>query len=251
MRHAIVLGLCILATIGCASYPGAPSLGLQRSLYPGLGDLDQSGIESALSRKVELTPPISAGLVWLSEAVPGSPEAVAHSPITEYGRTGVLEEAVAALRQEPFGTVAALPTIPKVSDAPPSNHTLDALRSASARFQYEVALLLQTGTAEDRGFNLLALGYLGLVTAPLFPGTDIAASSSAELCAIDVRTGVMLGCARGRAEEMDRLLFLWQEERARERLVERTLRSSVAAAAKDLLSQVSGRLVPASTGRPK
>ena len=50
-------------------YPGAPALGLQRSLYPGLGDLDQGGIDAALSQKVELAPPISAGLVWLSEAV--------------------------------------------------------------------------------------------------------------------------------------------------------------------------------------
>ena len=76
------------------------------------------------------------------------------SAITEYSRTGVLEEAVASLRHEPLGTVAALPTIPNVSDEPPSHNTLVALRSASARFQYQVALLLQTGTAEDRGFIL-------------------------------------------------------------------------------------------------
>lgn len=194
-----------------------------------------------MSQKLAIEPPITAGLVWLSEAAAGSPEASAAVPITEYARTGVLEEAVTALRQEPFGTVAALPTIPNVSDTAPSSRTLDALRSASARFQYDVALLLQTGTAEDAGFNPLALGYLGLVTAPLFPGSDIAASSSAELCAIDVRTGIMLGCSRGRAEGMDRLLFLWQRGRARERLVERTLRESVASAAKDLLSQVSAR----------
>ena len=241
MKHSFAFGVCILVFTGCATYPGAPSLGLQRSLYPGLGDLDQRGIEAALSRKLDLTPPVSAGLVWLTEAAPNSPETQTHSPITEYGRTGVIEEAIASLRQPPFGTVAALPTIPNVSDSAPSERTLDALRSASARFQYQVALLLQTGTAEDSGFNPLALGYLGLVTIPLFPGNDIAASSSAELCAIDVRSGVMLGCARGRAQEMDHLLFVWQRDRARERLVERTLRSSVAAAAVDLLGQVTER----------
>jgi hypothetical protein len=236
-----LLGLCLFMILGCASTPIAPPLALQRSLYPGLGDLDQRGIEAALSRRVALAPPVSAGLVWLSEAAPGSMESATYSAITEYGRTGVIEEAVAALRHDPFGAVTALPTIPIVSDGPPSDRTLDALRSASARFQYQVALLLQTGTAEDRGFNPLALGYIGLVTAPLFPGTDIAASSSAELCAIDVRSGVMLGCARGRAEEMNHFLFPWQVDRARERLVERTLRSSVAAAASDLLGQVAGR----------
>jgi hypothetical protein len=40
---------------------------------------------------------------------------------------------------------------------------------------------------------------------------------------------------------MDHVLFLWQVNRAREQLVERTLRASVSAAAKDLLAQVSGR----------
>jgi len=121
--------------------------------------------------------------------------------------------------------------------------TLATLRSASACFQYQVALLLQTGTTEDRGLNPLAIGYIGLVTAPLFPGSEIAASSSAELCAIDVRSCVMLGCSRSRAEEMvDRFVFLWQLDRARERLIERTSRASVSAAAKDLLSHVSGRL---------
>lgn len=233
-------GFVALALFGCVSFPYAPSLGLQRSLYPGLGDLDPSQIESALSVKVDLEPPLSAGLAWLAEAQPGA--LGMQEPLSEYARTGVLEEAIAALRQEPFGTVTALPTIPKVSDAEPSESTIDALRSASARFQYDVALLLQSGTAEDRGFNPLALGYLGIVTAPLFPGTDIAAASSAELCAVDVRTGVMLGCARGRGEAMDRVLFLWQVDRARDRLAERTLRASVAAAAEDLRAQVSARL---------
>lgn len=231
-----------LLAAGCASYPAPPSLGLQRSLFPGLGDLDQRGIESAMSTRLELVPPVSGGLVWISEALPGSPEAQTLSPITEYSRTGVLEEALASLREEPFGTVAALPTIPNVSDAAPSRNTITSLRSASARFQYDVALLLQTGTAEDLGFNPLALGYLGLVTIPLLPGNDIAASSSAELCAIDVRTGLMLGCARGRAEDKDRLLFVWNQDRARERLVESTLRSAVSAAAEDLLEQVAARL---------
>lgn len=242
----LCVGVALLG--GCMSQPGAPSLGLQRSLYPGLGDLEPEDIDAALAIEVTLAPPVAAGLAWLSEAQKGSPEAATHTPVSEYGRTGVLDAALSALRDAPFATVAAIPTIPTLHEARPDADTLDRLRGAAARFQYDVALLLQTGSAEDRGRNPLALGYVGLVTAPLFPGEDLAVSSSAELCAIDVRTGVMLGCARGRGEASDRLLFLWQVERARARLVEDTLRESVGAAAEDLRAQVAARLAASGGG---
>ena len=253
---ASMLATSIVVLGGCAVLPGAPNPGLQRSLYPGLGDLDERGIASAMAVEVDLVPPISGGLVWVDEALNESSEAGRRDAITEYSRTGVLDEALGALREEPFDAVAVLPTLPAVAAAPsgfdaggtsdPSAaagpETIDRLRSASAKFQYDVAILLQTGTAEDRGFNPTALGFLGLVTLPLFPGLDLAAASSAELCAVDVRTGVMLGCARGRSQEMDRFVFTWQRTRHRERLVERTLRRAVESAAADLRLQLAMRM---------
>ena len=80
--------------VGCMSMPAPPTVGLQRSLYPGLGDLKPEQIADAFSTTVVLTPPISAGLAWLSEAPPqGQYEA---SAISEYHRTGVLEAALEA-----------------------------------------------------------------------------------------------------------------------------------------------------------
>ena len=226
--------------VGCMSMPAPPTVGLQRSLYPGLGDLKPEQIADAFSTTVVLTPPISAGLAWLSEAPPQGQYGA--SAISEYHRTGVLEAALAALRQPPFASVASLPTVPEVTNAAPGPGTLDALRSAAARFQYDVVFLLQTGVAEDRGLNILALGYLGLVTVPLIPGDDLGVASSAELCAIDVRTGVMLGCARGRGQSRDRFVFRRNTESSRQELAERTLRTSVQSAAADLLDQMSMRV---------
>lgn len=240
-------GLSLFLLAGCATFPPAPSLGLQRSLFPGLDSLEESEIESALDLEVVLDAPISAGIVWLSEGHRGSAES-RREPLTEYSRTGVLQEALSSLRSAPFGVVAALPTIPELSNSGPSDRTLEMLRSASAKFQYDVALLLQTGTAEERGFNPFALGYLGLVTSPLFPGNDFAAASSVELCAVDVRTGVMLGCARGRAQEMDRVNFIWQQDQVRQELAEQTLRAALTAAVEDLRGQLSVRLTEHGVG---
>ena len=240
--RCLASGLVLLVALltGCMSVPMAPTFGLQRSLYPGLAHLRGDQINQAFDTTVTLQSPVSGGLAWLSEG----PHVVAGSvpPVSEYHRTGVIEAALAALRKAPFASVASLPTIPEVTDRPPSSNSLEALRSASARFQYDVALVLQTGVAEDRGPNPLALGYLGLVTIPLFPGTDLGVSSSAELCAVDVRTGIMLGCSRGRASAQDRFLFPLSVNTRRDELVEETLRSSVTAAATDLLQQVSVRV---------
>ncbi len=240
--RCLASGLALLVALltACMSVPVGPTLGLQRSLYPGIGDLRGDQINQAFDTTVTLRSPISGGLAWLSEGHQGA--AGSAPPLSEFHRTGVIEAALAALRKAPFASVASLPTVPEVTDKPPSSNTLEALRSASAHFQYDVALLLQTGTAEDRGPNPLALGYLGLVTIPLFPGTDLGVSSSAELCAVDVRTGIMLGCSRGRASAQDRFLFPLSVNTHREELVEETLRSSVTEAASGLLQQLSVRV---------
>jgi hypothetical protein len=225
----------LLGTVGCMSMPVAPSPSLHRTLYPGLGDLKPEEISKALELDVNLPAPITGGLAWLSES-PGANESSA-VVLSEYYRTGVVDEALKVLREEPFSTVANLPTI--VSHASkPNSRVLDSLRSAAARFQYDVAFLLQTGAAHDQGLNFLALGYLGLVTVPLIPGDDVGVASSAELCAVDVRTGVMLGCARGRGRARSRFTFRRNAETTQQILAERGLRDAVAAAGADLLGQL-------------
>ncbi|HKB15407.1 MAG TPA: hypothetical protein VKF62_05045, partial [Planctomycetota bacterium] len=226
---------------GCVAVPQFQDPGLERALYPGLVELTQPEIEAALDKEVSIRPPLAAGVAWLGGASPDF-----HS---EYHRTGVLEAAVAALRQEPFGMVTSIPTIPmpvsvdRRGQERPFPPTLDALRGACARFQCDVALLMQTGVARDSGPNVLAIAYLPLVTIPLVPGTDLAASASVEMCAIDVRTGVLLGCARGRCAKTKRFVFPTSTAEAEGRLSEEALREAVVAAAGDLRAQLSQRLV--------
>lgn len=238
----VVLAFALASVAGCARRPDPPGLGLERALAPELVALDEDGIADAMRSSLRLQPPLSGGLVWLNESFARTVAGDEDRRLVDYYRAGVVEGALAALRRAPFEAVAPLPLPPESGDTAAREALLSRVRSASAHFQYDVAFLLETATAEERGVNPFALGYLGIVTAPLFPGTDLAASASAELCAVDVRSGIMLGCARGRAEASSRTLFIWQVDRARRRLLERTLRDAVSAAADDLLIQISARV---------
>ena len=77
---------------------------------------------------------------------------------------------------------------------------------------------------------------------PLLPGLALAGGWGAEMCAVAARAGVLLGCARGRSQEMDRFLFTWQRAKHRDRLVERTLRRAVESAAADHRLQLAMRM---------
>lgn len=238
----VVLASVLAAMAGCASHPAEPALELERALFSKQVALDDDGIAHAMQAALELRPPLSGGVVWLNEAFERGAADDAARRLVDYYRAGVLEGALSSLRRAPFESVAPLPIPPAPSARAARAEVVDRVRSAAAHFQYDVAFLLETTTAEERGVNAFALGYLGIITAPLFPGTDLAASARAELCAVDVRSGILLGCARGRAEASSRTLFIWQVDRARRRLLERTLRESVAAAADDLLIQISARV---------
>lgn len=232
--YRVLVALVGLGLSACMSMPRPPSLNLHRSLYPGLGELKPDEIASAFDLDVNLPSSMTGGLAWLSES-PGADESTA-VVLSEYHRTGVVDEVLSRLRSEPFSTVANLPTLVS-SASSPGDDVLDSLRSAAARFQYDVAFLLQTGAAYDRGLNILALGYIGLVTIPFLPGEDLGVASSAELCAVDVRTGVMLGCARGRGRARQRFGFQRNAAATRQALAERGLRDAVRSAATDLLEQ--------------
>lgn len=231
---AVVAALLALAS-GCASRAASPSIGLQRSLYPGLGDLEASEIAAAFDTQVALEPPLSGGIVWLDERASFGPR------LSEYSRAGILQGAVAALGQGPFDRISPLPTTTEFqrgSGGPPS---IDAIRAAAARFQYDVAFILQTGLAQESGINPFAIGYLDLVTAPLFPGTDITVTAGAELCAVDVRSGVMLGCGIGRGYEEARYLFPLSASSRADEVREDMIERSVAQAAVEILEQISRR----------
>jgi len=240
------LALIPVFASACSSTPYYPAVGVQQTLYPGLGDLSEADIARALDEELALDPPFAAGLAWLSEGYAG--DVGTGQGLSEFGRTGVLEAVISELSNAPFASVASLPTIPKTSGGGPSSETLRSLRSAAANFKHEVALLLQTATHDDQYFNPLAVTYVALVTAWIVPGTNIVNYASAELCAIDVRTGAMLGCARGRAAVEDGYVRPTRIANARADLREEAAREASVEAAKSLLGQLSARFPGTQTG---
>jgi hypothetical protein len=199
--------------------------------------LDATGIAAAFAERIALTPPLSAGLVWLDEGGPGL-------ALSDYARTGIVEHAMAMLQQSPFTRVAVLPTT-AAANSDGGAPSLDAVRSAAAKFQYDVAFVLQTGTDLATGWNAFSVGYLGLVTAPLFPGTDLSVAAGAELCAVDVRSGIMLGCGVGRARAQDRFVFPFSVEGHAQTLRESVVSTAIGLAATDVLGQIAQRVAGA------
>lgn len=236
-RAGIVVALVLAWVAGCMSQASYPKIGLQRALYPGLGGLDAKGIEAALGKQLVLHPPLSAGIVWLDDR--GS---FAGDGLSDYARTGILQRAVEALQQPPFARVAPLPTTMELEVARGDAPSLDAVRSAAATFQYDVAFILQSGSERSSGVNAFAIGYVPLVTAPLFPGTDVSVAAGAELCAVDVRSGIMLGCGVGRARGEDRYLFPFSVDESEAALREEIVAQAVGIAATDVVAQVGQRL---------
>ncbi len=228
--------MCV-AVCGCAARASYPELGLERALLPGLGGLDEKEIRAALDKPLEVAPPATAALVWLQETSDRY-----GGQLTEYQRTGVINATLEALRHAPFSDVSSLPTASASLGSGADHDLVLAVRSAAARFQDEVAILMQTGTAEDRGVNAFVIGAIGLVTIPLFPMADLAVASSVELCAVDVRGGVMIACTRGRAEERRNYLFVTQEQGVLQDLQENTVRTAALDAARQLLDAVSKRM---------
>ena len=237
LRSLITVAIFSSLLAGCMSRAVSPKMGgLQRSLYPGLGTLDASEIPAAFKTRVDLHPPLTAGIVWLNDSRSWGPS------LSEYARAGVLKVTAAALGKPPFATVSPLPTTVDLERGAEGAPSIDVIRGAAAKFQYDVAFILQTGIAEESGFNPLAIGYLGLVTAPLFPGTDVSAAAGAELCAVDVRSGVMLGCSVGRGYDEARFLFPWGLSGRKADLDENVVGEATSDAAQQLLTQIASRV---------
>ena len=56
---------------GCMSVAKAPNVDLQRSLYPAPGTMGSEEIPQAFRRQIDLSPPLSGGIVWLADEDPG------------------------------------------------------------------------------------------------------------------------------------------------------------------------------------
>jgi hypothetical protein len=117
-------------------------------------------------------------------------------PIAESDRTRLLETFSRGLDRPPFGSVTMIPNA-AVQSASKEQINLTDLRAAGARFQADLLVVLQSRTNEYADWNVAAITFLGVLPALFMPGYDLSAYSSAEACALHVRTGVFLGCAPG------------------------------------------------------
>jgi len=239
-RFVSVLFAILFLVSGCASPAHYPRIDLQRSLFPGLSDFKPSEIESAFDKKLELSPPLSAGIAWLSEGF--GVEGTGDTRLSEYQRTGVIKTAVESLRQPPFSRVISIPTVLAEKGSKTREDSINAIRSAVAHFQLDVVILLQTATEDRSGLNPAALGYIFLITIPFVPGEDLSVASTAEMCAVDVRSGIMMDCSRGRLADEDTFVSTYQKRKKLDEMKESTLKASVEEAASDLLGQISMRL---------
>lgn len=221
---------------GC-SLPQAkyPSIGLQRSLYPGLGSGRREAIDDAFAKQVKLEPPLSAGVLWIGDR---------YGSGSDYERTGIIEQLLRVLQQAPFERVGVLPTTTELAGWGESAPSLDSVRAAAAAFQYDVAFIVQTGTASDQAMNPLAFAYIPLLTLPLVPGEDLSVAAGAEICAVDVRSGVMLGCGIGRARDDERYLRIGELDEETSRLRELTVSAALITAAQAVQTQIASRLQP-------
>ena len=162
------LAACSLTA--CVAVPGYRDVGLQRTVLPGLGTTGEGGIEAAFARTVSWQPPAAAGLVWLAEEREPVADSQLAAAFTGYERTGLLNAAKTAFRGDVFRVVGELPMI-ELSDPRHAGHpahgeaprVLDQVRAGCANFHF-----------------------------------DVAVATSAELLAIDVRTGIPLAFGRGR-----------------------------------------------------
>jgi rhombotail lipoprotein len=233
-----ILGM--LATTACMSGRDHPALSLERSLSPVLQRASSDELEGLLNARVALVPPVRAAIVWMDG--PGG------SSLPDAERMVLLNSLAGGLEQHPFDAVTILPTQPLPAyrfERPGEPPDLPQLRAAAARAQADVLVLVETENEEYVDWNLLAITYVGLVTPLFVPGDQLAVYTSAESCAIDVRSGIFLGCAQGHGEAERAMVLPMRRGRSMRAL-------SVAAASKAvsdlpalLREQVSSRIASA------
>lgn len=199
--------------------------------------LSDAGVWAQLARPIAFSRPLRASLLWLDEpALPFGGNAA----VTESERAQLLDEFTRALRWASFENVSIIPTT--VVPGGDGEMDLSSLRSAAARFQSDVLVILTTRTNTYFDWNLLAASYLALVPAFFVPGTDLSAYTGAEACALDVRNAVFLACAQGHAHATRRFVTpLRQGQRLRD-LVAATTIAALANVPHDLRNAIDARL---------
>jgi len=224
----LMLALALAALLcGCSTTAESPQLyGMrQRSVYPGLADLDERGIARMVNQRVRLPEHPSAAMIWLEEG-----------PVrSRYERDALLPSLTASLEGAPLAWVQAVPSalVPATGDAGVLD--LRSVRSAAAHFQSDVVLLVQTAVSEQlvMGRNPIE-GLLYLLEFGFSPFRRVVATASAEVCALDVRSGVIVACGQGAGPNGGHIAFVLSQADAQQELTREALRGAVSTAGAQL-----------------
>jgi rhombotail lipoprotein len=223
--------LAALATSGCTSPRRFPAATLERTLVPDMGRLSEADIDRLFRVRVRLPRDARVAVAWLNER--GSTETV-----PEAERTRLARRLAEALARAPFAQVSVIPTTTAPATASGGDLDLPALRSAAARFQADVLVLLSIQRNDYDDWNPLAVSYLAVLPLYVVPGNDLAVFASAEACALDVRSGLFLACAQGQGQARRRFVTHIGRERGLRALAREALETALGDVPADLLAGV-------------
>jgi hypothetical protein len=215
-RAALTIAVSV-ALAGCMSARSFPTAVLSRTVFFGAEGGSDASVRADLQQRVILPPTPRAAILWVDEIGGSGNRAV---PLPESERTRLLAAVTRSLEQGPFSAVVNVPTtrVPGAGEL-----DLNALRATAARFQADVMILLLTRHNGYDDWNVLAATYPVLLPMLFVPGHDVAAYVSAEMCALDVRTGIFLACAEGHGDDSRRFVTMpRRDRRLRELTVEAT-----------------------------
>lgn len=192
-RHTLTALLALAVASGCAATGSYPTDLQTRARLGADPPLQQGEVERLLAAALQLPAAPRAALLVVDG--PGELAPDAHAEVI-----GRLER---ELRRAPFASVRTLSTMLADPSTATGALSLSQLRTAAARMQSDVLIVVSTGIDTARGTNLLSLAYLAIVPIAFVPGSEVGAWASAEACAIAVRSGLVLGCTsgHGRARE--------------------------------------------------
>jgi hypothetical protein len=192
-----IVAALVLSTALVSCTP--PKMAVRHTLFAGLERYDQAGLQAALTTPIVLPRNLRASLLWLDQATDGSA-----SSVSEADRMRLLDDLSTALTAPPFASLSVIPTTLATDGR--GELDLDAVRSAAAHLQSDVAILVLTSATTSTEWNPLAATYPALVTLLFVPGDNLLVDVGAQACAIDVRTGLLIACAQSHASDRNRLV---------------------------------------------
>jgi len=140
--------------------------------------------------------------------------------------TQMQDDFVAKIRRTYPGRVLPISPV-QLSVNRSATDPLIAYRIAAADLQSDVLVAVATRSDEYVDTNFLGVLYIGLVTIPFVPASDVSVETSAEACAIDVRSGTVFQCVRGTDVAKRSFTPMFQTEQYGRQLSEQALQHAL------------------------